>query len=584
MRPVSSASPDESPPTTPPTPLLEFGGGELLEGLRGALAYLHANEEQTNQLNVFPVPDGDTGSNMYLTLRAAVAAAEQALEPTSASAVIDAAAHGSLMGARGNSGVILSQVLRGLSHGLTGHDRATAPLVAAALGAATRVADAAVINPIEGTILTVVRDCAAAAHAAAAESHDVRVVLARGVREAHAAVARTTDQLPVLRDAGVVDAGGFGFAVILSGFAGAVAQLDLGEPPGASGTDHRGLPRVRAPGDPPAPLVEDAPLRRGGGGAAIAERSESWGFCTEFIVEGPDSDVAALRAVLSPHGDSLLVVGDAPRTRVHIHTVAPDEVIAIASRYGRVGQLKVEDMSAQHRAVLDRAGARERGPTPARRRVAVVAVASGSGFHGILESIGADRIVEGGQTMNPSTEDLLRAVRDANADAVILLPNNDNIILTARQVHALADDVDVRVVPTRNLPQGISALLCWDLDQAVDAVVARMQAAAQRVRTVEITRAVRDSRLDGRKLHAGDVLALIDGELVLVGSDEGLVIEALMASLLDPPEVVTVYRGAATTERAAHLLVTTLELSYPAIAFELQDGGQPHYSYVLSLE
>jgi DAK2 domain fusion protein YloV len=578
---VSGASPDGSPPTTTRAPLLEVGGAELLDGLRGALAYLHANEEQTNQLNVFPVPDGDTGSNMYLTLRAAVAEADAAIEPTSVSAVMDAAAHGALMGARGNSGVILSQVLRGLAHGLDGQARADAPSLAAALAEATRVADAAVMNPIEGTILTVVRDCAAAAHAAAAKSPDVRVVLARGVHEAHAAVARTIDQLPVLRDAGVVDAGGFGFAVVLSGFARAVAELDLSEPPDASGADRSGRPRVRAPGDPPEPPVAAAPLR---GAAAIAEHAEPWGFCTEFVVEGPDSDVAALGAVLAPHGDSLLVVGDAPRTRVHIHTIAPDEVIAIASRYGRVGHVKVEDMSAQHRAVSERAGARARGLQAPRQPVAVVAVASGGGFQSILESLGADRIVEGGQTMNPSAEDLVRAVRDADADAVILLPNNDNIILTARQVQALADGVDVRVVPTRTLPQGISALLCWDLDHPVDAVVAQMQAAARRVRTLEITRAVRDSRLDGRKIHVGDVLALLDGELTRVGSDEGVVIQELLATLPDPPELVTVYRGQATTEQAAHLLVTALGLSHPAVAFELHDGGQPHYPYVLSLE
>lgn len=578
---MSGANPDAAPALDPRPPLLEFDGGDLLNGLRGALAYLHANEEQTNQLNVFPVPDGDTGSNMYVTMQAAVAAAEDAGEPTSVSAVMDAAAHGSLMGARGNSGVILSQVLRGLAHGLDGHHQATAPCVAAALGAATRVADAAVINPIEGTILTVVRDCAAAMGAAAAQSADLRIILARGVHEAHAAVARTTDQLPVLRDAAVVDAGGFGFAVILSGFACAVVGLDLGEPQGSADTDHRRSPRLRAPGDPLEPSGNPAPLR---GAAAIAEPVESWGCCTEFVVEGPDSDDVALRAALSGHGDSLLVVGGAPCTRVHVHTDAPDEIIAIASRYGRVGKLKIEDMSAQHRAVRDHAGTRARGRAAGRRRVAVVAVAPGSGFHDIFASLGADQIVEGGHTMNPSTEDLMRAVHDANADVVILLPNNDNIILTARQVHVLAGDVDIRVVPTRTLPQGISALLCWDRDHPIDAAVTRMQSAAQLVRTVEITRAVRASRLDGREILAGDVLALMDGELAQVGSDEGAVIEELMASLPDPPEVVTVYRGAATTEQAAHLLVVTLRLSYPTVAFELQDGGQPHYPYVLSLE
>lgn len=574
---MQAASPDGVPPPAGPAPLLEFGGEQALAGLRGALAFLGANTEQTNQLNVFPVPDGDTGSNMFLTLQAAVKAAGEAAAPASASAVMDAAAHGALMGARGNSGVILSQVLRGLAHGLGSHDRADAQRVAGAFREATRVADAAVMNPIEGTILTVVRDCAAAVRAAAAQSSDVRDVLDRGVREAHAAVARTTDQLPLLRDAGVVDAGGFGFAVILTGFAQAVAELRLSDLPGLVSNDDRGLPRLRVPGEPPDPASPTRPSR---GAATVLERTDSWGFCTEFVVEGPDCDVLALRAVLAPQGESLLVVGDAPCVRVHVHTDAPDEVIAIASRYGTVGRVKVEDMSAQHRAIREHAGA----PARAHGGVAVVAVTSGSGFRAILESLGAGRVVDGGQTMNPSTGDLLAAVRAVAADAVIVLPNNDNITLTARQVQRLADGIDVQVIATRTVPQGITALLSWDPAHAIGQAVARMQAAIAGVRTLEITHAVRESRLDGRDIHAGDVLALMDGTLAHVGCDEATVIAQMIAGLDDQPEVVTVYRGLTTTPEAAHLLVTGLELSHPAIAFELQDGGQPHYPYVLSLE
>jgi hypothetical protein len=581
MSAVSGAERGVSSPVNVQAPLLEFGGDELLGGLRSALLWLQANQEQTNALNVFPVPDGDTGSNMYLTLQSAVEEAERVTESASAASVMGAAAHGSLLGARGNSGVILSQVLRGFAQALGERRRVDASLVVGAFGAASQMADSAVVNPAEGTILTVVRDCAAAVAGAAETSLDLRVLLRRSVCEAHAAVARTTDQLPVLKEAGVVDAGGFGFAALLEGFARAIADLGVHERFVAPREGRLGHPSTRFPTAGQAPSI---PAARRWGAAAVAERAEGWGFCTEFLVEGPGIDLAALRARLAPQGDSLLAVGDADRARVHIHTLAPAEVVSIASRYGRLAQLKVEDMAAQHHAVIERAAASDREAATPRRRVAVVPVASGGGFQDILRSLGADPAVDGGQTMNPSTQELLTAVLGANADIVILLPNNDNIILTAQQVDALADGVDVRVVATRNVLQAIGALLSWEPDAPVDEVVRRMYSAAQQVRSLEITRAVRHSRVNGHDIQTGDVLACVDGQITHVGSDDCTVLEDVLRGLAEPPELATVYRGAGITEQAAKRLLATLAEAHPAIVFELHDGGQDHCPYVLSLE
>ena len=566
-------------------PLESVGGEDLLGALRAALAWLHANQEEINDLNVFPVPDGDTGSNMYLTLRSAVEEAQTASDPASASSVLAAAAHGSLMGARGNSGVILSQVLRGLSQGVGGAARLDAATWARGLGEARTVAYKAVMKPTEGTILTVVRAAADAALRTANEGGDVVAVLEEAVRASHVAVEHTTDQLAVLREAGVVDAGGFGLAVILDGLSRALADPTAASPapppPRAGGVQHVALP------------VADTAARRRRGAAAVEMREEGWGYCTEFLVHGPGLDAAALRDELSRLGDSALVVGDAELVRVHIHTAEPAPLIAAAASRGRLSKLKVEDMSAQHHEVLERAGAAEASAGngavatavgAARKALGVVSVAPGDGFRDILESLGADVVVAGGQTMNPSIEDLLNAVRAANADAVVLLPNNGNVILTAEQVDGLLDDVRVSVVPTRNLPQGISALLALEPGAGIDANCERMGTAIEHVHALEVTRAVRDTTVNGHDIRVGDVLGIYDDEIREVGADEVRVIDAVLRAAEQPPELVTVYRGGDVTTADADSLVALLREEFPGTEFELHDGGQEHYSYVLSLE
>ena len=578
-------------------PLTDVGGRHLAYGLRTALAWLQANQDVINDLNVFPVPDGDTGSNMYLTLRSAVEDALRAGDPQSAASVMSAASHGSLMGARGNSGVILSQILRGFSQGIGTRSRVDAAGVASALQEASAVAYKAVMKPTEGTILTVVREAGDAAKAAADEGGDIRAVLDEAVREAHAAVERTPDLLAVLRDAGVVDAGGFGFAVILEGFARALAEAGAETPDDSTpvrATPRRvGEPHVRAPGEH-APAAAESGRR---GAAAVGEKEEGWGYCTEFLVGGPGLDVDALREELSALGESSLVVGDAELVRVHIHTDDPAQLIAVAAQRGRLWKLKVEDMSAQHHEVLERAAASEAATgvaagsalgTPLtaapRKSLGVVSVAPGAGFRRILEGLGVDRVVEGGQTMNPSIEDLLNAVREANAEAVILLPNNKNVILTAQQVDQLADDVDVRVVPSRNLPQGISALLSLDASADLDSNCRRMDEALSTVHSLEVTRAVRDSTADGREIKAGDVIAVYDGHITGVGDDDAAVIDQVLSGLDQQPELITVYHGAGVDGEQAEELVATLQKRHPSAEFELHEGGQEHYPYILSLE
>src|SRR5580704_16947241 len=339
-------------------PLREIAGEQILAGLTSALSWLEANQQEINDLNVFPVPDGDTGSNMYLTLRSAVEEARDAPAPSAADSVLAAAAHGSLMGARGNSGVILSQILRGFAQGSAQRAHLDANGVALAITEASAVAYRAVMKPTEGTILTVVRDAASAAAAAAATTDDIRVVLERVVTEAHAAVERTTNQLQVLRDANVVDAGGFGLAVILDGFARTVADTHPAAAPAPAILRRSGEPALRLPPNPgDMEATGSAAARRGA--AAVAPREQGWGYCTEFLINGPGLDVDAIRTELSALGESALVVGDPELVRVHIHTGDPAGLIAAASSRGRMSKLKVEDMSAQHHDVLERADARE---------------------------------------------------------------------------------------------------------------------------------------------------------------------------------------------------------------------------------
>jgi DAK2 domain fusion protein YloV len=565
-------------------PLREVDGSQVLIGLRAALSWLQANQQEVNDLNVFPVPDGDTGSNMYLTLRSAVEEAQDAPNPDSADSVFAAAAHGSLMGARGNSGVILSQILRGFAQGVSGQHKLDVHSVARAFREASNVAYRAVMKPTEGTILTVIREAADAAVAAAEDNDDIRLQLERVVKESHTAVEHTMDQLQVLRDAGVVDAGGFGLAIAFEGFSRAVNDSEA-TPVGAMQLRRANEPPVLPPRPLDAADAETSVTGRRTGAAAVAPREEGWGYCTEFIMNGPNLDLDAVREELAALGDSVLVVGDSELIRVHIHTQNPAALIAAASQRGSLSKLKVEDMTAQHHEVLDRATSSDRPAPVQRKQLGVVSVAPADAFRDILLSLGADQVVQGGQTMNPSTEDLLNAVQAANSDAVILLPNNSNVILTAEHVDEVADKtLTVRVVPTRNLPQGISALLAFDPSAGLESNVEKMGAAMNAVRCVEVTRAVRDSTANGQEIKEGDVIAVVDDDITEVGEDYREVIASVLAAQTPAPELVTVYRGDEVSALEAEEMIESLRSEHPEVEFELHEGGQDHYPYVLSLE
>ena len=542
--------------------------------LLGSLQWLEANREKINQLNVFPVPDGDTGTNMLLTLESALEEVGDE-DSNDLAAVAHKVAHGALMGARGNSGVILSQVLRGFAQGVDDRTSVDCKGLAHAFEEATAVAYKGVTKPTEGTILTVSRKASEAALRKADETDDIAELVQVVVNAAQRAVDETPSQLAVLREAGVVDAGGYGLMVILEGFLKTVKGQEIGtagKPAGASGK-----------------VAEKV------GAYAIEMPEEGWGFCTEFLIDAPSKPFQVVREELTPMGNSAVIVGDDKLVRVHIHTLDPGGLIASAAGYGRLLKLKVEDMSRQHHEILAHdppapdpveappAHPSSNGHSSALLTGDIGVVAVGDGFRRIFEELGAG-VVEGGQTMNPSTEDLLQAVNANPAAQVIILPNNKNVIMTAQQVGSLCDK-EVKVLATRTVPQGISALL--NLDPAANLAdnAAAMSAAMDRTSTIEVTTAVRTTAVDGLKIKTGDVIALVDGKITQAGTDPVDVIEAAVAALdATRYELLTVYGGADVTEEETRAAADRLGKRFPNLSVEAQRGEQSHYPYILSLE
>ena len=543
-------------------------GAGLRRGLARALERLAQQRDRINDLNVFPVPDGDTGTNMHLTLAAALAEANQLPAQASVAQVAQAVAHGSLMGARGNSGVILSQILRGVASGCGKQEQMGSDVLAGALQEGAEVAYRAVKRPVEGTILSVVKDAAAAAQRAAADGKPTAEVLQAAVTEAWDAVERSREQLEVLRQAGVVDAGGFGLAVIFS------ALVEV-----MTGSDDIGLvaPELGRPGsngarvEPLGVLAMDAP-------------TSGFGYCTEFSLVGSELDPLEVRARLGSEAedDSALVVGDPGLMHVHIHTQEPWEVLTRAATMGKIERLKVEDMTTQHHEARLRAGSGTFNE--GRLAAGVVVVAPGFGFHQLLLGLGAAAVVEGGQGMNPSTEDLLKGIDQAQATHVLLLPNNPNLILGAEQA-ARVSRHEVKVVPSRNLPQGIAALLAFDADARLEVNRQRMQRAMAEVHCIEVTKAVRDSQYPGGDIAKGEVIAVLDGELVAAGEDLAEVVLGALSKLPeDSLEVVTLYRGASVQAHDGELLEARIREQFPNLEVERHDGGQALYPYIISAE
>lgn len=564
-----------------------WGGQELKRAMRAATAWLARNAESINALNVFPVPDGDTGTNMALTMQAALQ--QIAGSPSHSAAEIAAGiSQGALMGARGNSGVICSQIWRGFAEEIVGKERISARDFADALVAATSTAYRAVLKPVEGTILTVIRDTGEGAREAAATLNAFSHVLPQTVRAAKASVARTPQLLDKLRDAGVVDAGGEGLFVLLDGIRRYAEgeDVDTEEVEVATGV---------------APAVTAAATMPQGG--VHVEHGE-YGYCTNFLLTGGGWDFDEVRARIASFGDSAVIVGDDRLVKVHIHTDSPGTVLNYATALGSLQQISIANMQEQHEEFLQmhaqgangasspvraeasslQASGRDTQATVAKTRIALLPVASGPGLVDVFKSMGATDIIEGGQTMNPSTEQILKAIERVPQNEVIVLPNNGNIIMSARQTQGLTKK-RVVVIPTDTMPQGMAALIAFSYVGSLEENEQAMSEAAGQVQTGEITRAVRDAKVDGIEVKEGDVIGLLNNTLVTKNSDR----EAVAHDLLErmgavERELITIYWGGDLTESAASAFRDDVAGRYPDAEIELVHGGQPFYDYIISAE
>lgn len=551
-------------------PLTVLDGGLLRELVKAAAAWLNRNKEKVNALNVFPVPDGDTGTNMNLTMRSALKELE-ASPATRLDEVAKVVAQGALLGARGNSGVILSQLLRGFARGLEGKETATTADIAAAFQMASKAAYSAVMKPVEGTILTVAREAAEEAERSAAATDDIVQLLENVLNAAQDALRRTPEMLQVLKDAGVVDSGGQGLVFLFEGMVRYLKGEPVEQPSETSAIpDH--LPELDAP---PEPLADGR-----------------YGYDIQFLIRGENLDVDAIREVITSMGDCALVVGDSNVVKVHVHCLNPGPALEYGANLGMLDDIVVENMDLQYEQFKQQA---EHAPTtppmPTKRvsteaatGIATVAVVPGDGLREIFESLNVSAIVPGGQTMNPSTQDLLEAINAVESDTVIVLPNNKNIILAAQQAAELSEKT-VYVVPTRTVPQGIAAMMAFNFKSDVESNVQNMQEAAEHVVSGEVTRAVRTTQIDGVEVQEGDFIGILDGRLVVAAKDLTEVVRSMLKTA-NPArfEIATFYYGADLSEEEAHRVIETLRAEFPELEMEVVYGGQPNYHFFFSLE
>ena len=539
--------------------------------------------EEINKLNVFPVPDGDTGTNMSLTLGTVVKEVQALPAGVTMADVAKAITHGSLMGARGNSGVITSQILRGLAEGLvSAHDPVTTADVAAALRSSVKVAFKAVRKPVEGTILTVIRDVSARADRAEKEKMPVSEALEALVVEAYESVARTPDLLPVLKENGVVDSGAYGFATFLEAFVNAAL--------GNGGKQLTDFDTTATPAE--AHDVADARVQ--------IELNDDWEgsefrYCNEFLfkAERPFDPNEAL-SYLATLGDCELVVGSYPDYKVHVHSNEPNRVLEYMLRYGQIYNVFIHNMDIEAhdrtaKIAADQAAASakaEATPEP-KKPLGFVAVAAGDGEADILKSLGVDVVVSGGQTMNPSTADILDAVARANAESVIVLPDNGNIRMAAEAAAAASEDVKVVVVPTKTVPQAFAAMFAVDPEASAEENAEAMTEAIGEIRDGEVTHAVRDSQAaDGSPIHAGDVMGIEGGAITVVGSSVEQVTLDLIARMQEAEEgdTLTILAGSEMDDAAFKALCDRVEEAQPDLELDAHRGGQPLYPVIFSIE
>ncbi len=544
---------------------LHCTGPQLRKMARAGLVWLERNRDHVNSLNVFPVPDGDTGTNMLLTMRSAYARIE-AGDENHVGKVAGQLAQGALMGARGNSGVILSQIWRGLAAGLSSVETFTTADLAQAFQMASDTAYKGVMRPVEGTILTVIREGAAEAADAARKSEDLRFMLERILERCQQALERTPDLLPILRQAGVVDSGGQGLVYILEGMMRyAQGELSLDE-----------QAEARAAAEPVSAQALAVP--EGG--------SLEFPYDVQFILTGRNLNVSQVRARIDAMGDSTVVVGDSSTIKVHIHVKDPGEPLSYGISLGQISDVVVENMQEQMEALVHGDPAAPAAPvvTVLPDQVAVVAVAAGKGLINVFHSLGAACVVNGGQTNNPSTEEIFQAIEKLPTDKVVILPNNKNIFLAAEAACDLSTK-DVAVVHSRTVPQGIAALMALRPEREVEVNAEMMEQALKLVRTGEITRATRTVEIDGVDVKEGEIIALADGRLCSSGADESVVLDELLEQLeVADAGIISLYFGADIPVGEAAETADHIRALFPDVEVELVEGGQAHYHYILGVE
>lgn len=539
-----------------------YTSNDIVNAIARAAKTLDARKDEINRLNVFPVPDGDTGTNMSLTL--AMVVENLAALPIGATSAEKrhAVTTGALMGARGNSGVITSQILRGLCEGFEGHDAFDVASVDAAFARAVEVAFNAVRKPVEGTILTVLRDTAAGAKYARKKKMDLEEALQYIVGEAYASVQRTPDLLPVLKENGVVDAGGFGLAIFFDSFVSALTGRS--ESLGDELSFARGS----------APKVEIEQINDWEGSAYM--------YCNEFLVDSDVLDPQEALDFLSTMGDCELCVGSVPKFKVHVHSNTPDKVLAYFLERGQISEVFIHNMKLQSETRTAKLEAERKEET---KKIGFVAVAAGEGNAAILKSLGVDFVVSGGQTMNPSTKELLDAVNNVNADSVIILPNNKNIIMASQSCVEISEK-PCAVVPTVSVPEAFSALFVFDENVTLEENVAEMTEACEEVKTGEVTHAIKDAKdAHGNPIHDGDVIGIADGSIEVVSqSVEEATLGVLKAMEADDADTLTILAGCDMNGEEFEALVEKIEATFDDLEIDAQRGDQPLYPVVLSLE
>ena len=559
----------------------------LQKAVLAAAKGLEAKKEWINELNVFPVPDGDTGTNMTMTIMAA-AREVAAIENPTMETIAKALSSGSLRGARGNSGVILSQLFRGFTKEIKESSEITVTSLANAFTRATETAYKAVMKPKEGTILTVAKGMAEKAVDLATQTDDVIDFLTQVIEEGDYVLSQTPEMLPVLKQAGVVDSGGQGLMQVMKG--------------GLDGLLGRGIPFDAVA--PAAGNTESAKPKVAAGSDDLSTSDIKYGYCTEFIVnveKAYDMDEEQkFKGYLESIGDCVVVVSDDDIIKVHVHTNHPGLAFEKGLTYGSLSRMKIDNMREEHheRLIQNASNVAQTPETPAeakkeeapasnepRKPYGFIAVSSGEGLGEIFKGIGADYLIEGGQTMNPSTEDMLNAIEKVNADVIYILPNNKNIILAAEQAKSLVEDKKIFVVPSKTVPQGIAALINFLPDLSPEENLENMTSEMGRIRTGQITYAVRNTSIDGMEIHEGDIMGIGDSGMLAVGQNVNeTVLETLKRMVEDESELISVYFGEDVTEEDAEALVEKVQAAFPNCEVELNDGGQPIYYYLLSVE